>query len=190
MSLAKYLILVKHSQPEILEDVPAREWQLSEVGQTCAAELAGKLIAWRPEIVFSSIEPKARETASILAENLGLEFQVVENFHEHDRSGSPYHSKAEFESLVQGLFAKPTALVFGNETANEALTRFRQAVEIVLNSHPNKNIVVVAHGTVISLYVAWLNGCDGYELWKQLGLPAFVVLDIQSKTLIETVNIT
>ena len=30
MGSAQYLILVKHSVPEILEDVPAREWHLSE----------------------------------------------------------------------------------------------------------------------------------------------------------------
>jgi broad specificity phosphatase PhoE len=102
----------------------------------------------------------------------------------------PYHSKDEFQNLVQKLFARPTQLIFGNETADAALGRFRQAVDFVLSSYREKNVVVVAHGTVISLYVAWLTGCDGYDLWQELGLPSFVVLDIQSKTLIETVNLT
>ena len=186
----KYLILVKHSLPEVREDIPAREWTLSEEGRTRARELAGKLFSYQPEIMVSSVEPKARETASILAENLGLEFQEVAGLHEHDRSGAPYYSKNEFQTLVQEFFAKPAELIFGNETANSALGRFRQAVDVVLNSYSNKNIVVVTHGTVISLYVSWLTGCDGYVLWQELGLPSFVVLDIQSKTLIETVNLT
>ncbi len=189
MSLAKHLILVKHSLPEILEAVPAREWHLSEDGRMRARALAGKLIRYQPEIIISSVEPKAQETANIIAENLGLEFSVVAGLHEHDRSGSPYFSKAEFQNLVQELFMQPNEFAFGNETANSALARFRQAVDVVLNVYADKNIVIVAHGTVISLYVSWLTGCNGYDLWKELGLPSFVILDIQSKLLIDTENI-
>ena len=190
MSPEKYLILVKHSVPEVIENIPAREWTLSEEGQIRARELAGKLIPYQPELIVSSVEPKAHETAKILAENVGLGFQIVDGLHEHDRSQSPYYSKAEFQKLIQEFFAKPTELVFGNETANAALLRFRGAVDVVSNSYQNKNVAIVAHGTVISLYVSWLTGCDGYDMWKKLGLPSFVLLDIQSKTLIETVNLT
>jgi len=185
----KYLILVKHSSPEILKDVPAREWTLSEEGRTRAHELAEKLKSYQLKVIFSSIEPKAGETAKILAENLRLEFQEVAGLHEHDRSRSPYYSKDEFQKLVQEFFTKPSELVFGNETADAALKRFYQAVDSVLNSYNAENIILVAHGTVISLYVSWLTGCDGYKLWKELGLPSFIVLDIQSKTLLEIVNL-
>lgn len=189
MSSVKYLILVKHSLPEVKENVPSRKWILSEEGRRRTRELAGKLASYQPELIISSVEPKARETASILAENLGLEFQEVEGLHEHDRSGSPYYPKDEFQNLIQEFFDKPSELVFGNETADIALGRFRQAADFLLSSYGEKNLVIVAHGTVISLYVAWLTGCNGYDLWKELGLPSFVVLDIQSKTLIETVNL-
>ena len=189
MSLAKYLMLVKHSLPDVLEDVPAREWHLSEEGRVRARGLAGKLIRFQPEIIISSVEPKARETASIFAENFGLEFHEVEGLHEHERTGSSYFPKDDFQNLVREFFDKPTELIFGNETANSALARFRQAVDFVLNSYSGKNIVIVTHGTVISLYVSWLTGCDGYDLWVKLGLPSFVALDIQSKTLIHTENL-
>ena len=189
MNSAKYLILVKHSLPEILEDVPAREWHLSEEGRERVRKLAEKLLRYQPEVIVSSVEPKARETAAILAENLGLEFFEVENLHEHDRNGVPYHAKAVFQILVREFFDKPNELIFGNETANEALARFRQAVDSVWSSYTDKAIIIVAHGTVISLYVAWLTGCDGYSLWNELGLPSFVVLDIQSKTLTKIENL-
>src|ERR1044071_8712154 len=138
MTPEKHLILVKHSLPEINENVPARAWHLSEEGRVRAHGLAGKLMAYQPEVIVSSVEPKARETASILAENLGLEFQEFEGLHEHDRSKSPYYSKNEFQNLVQEFFARPAELVFGSETANEALKRFRQAVDTLLNSYDDK----------------------------------------------------
>jgi len=188
MSPAKPLILVKHSLPETLKDVPAREWHLSGAGRVLATGLAEKLLLHQPEVIVSSVEPKAQETAAIIAKNLGLEFYLISNLHEHDRSGAPYYPKVEFHKFIQKFFEKPNELVFGNETANDALLRFRQSLESVLNSYANKNIVVITHGTVISLYVSWLTGCNGYDLWQELGLPSFVVLDIQSKILLETVN--
>ena len=164
--------------------------QLAEVVFPYAKELAGRLIQYQPEVIVSSLEPKARETAAILAENIGLGFHEVESLHEHDRSGVPYHLDDKFQNFIRELFDKPDELVFGNETANAALARFHHAVEQVLSLYTDKTIVIVAHGTVISLFVSWLTGCDGYSLWNELGLPSFVVLDKQSKTLIEIVNLT
>ena len=189
MSSAKYLILLKHSLPDVVKDIPAREWHLSEAGRVRAFELVKKLIRYQPEIIISSVEPKALETAEIIAASLELDFQVIEGLHEHDRSGSPYYSNAEFQNLVQEFFDKPNELVFGNESAKSALGRFRRAVDFILNSYGDKNIAIVTHGTVISLFVAWLTGSSGYDLWQELGLPSFVVLDIQSKSLIHTENL-
>ena len=110
MKPPKYLILVKHSLPIILESVPARQWTLSEEGRERARELAGKLLEYQPEIIVSSVEPKARETAEVLAENLGLEFRLFEGLHEHDRSQSAYRSKAEFQNLVREFFEKPEVI--------------------------------------------------------------------------------
>ena len=186
---AKYLIMVKHSLPRVLEDVPAREWKLSDEGRARASALAEKLMGYRPEVVVSSIEPKARETASILANYLGLDYQAVDDLHEHDRSNSPHYSNHEFQKLVREFFERPSVLVFGSETAEQALQRFRHAVNSVLDLYKDKTILIVAHGTVISLYVSWLTGCDGHKLWKELGLPSFVVLAIQSQALIKTENL-
>jgi broad specificity phosphatase PhoE len=59
----------------------------------------------------------------------------------------------------------------------------------VLNQHKNKTIIIVAHGTVISLFVSRLAGTPDFPLWKELGLPSFVVLDLHSKALITRENI-
>jgi len=58
-----------------------------------------------------------------------------------------------------------------------------------MNLYDNKRMVIVSHGTVISLFVAWLTGVDGFLLWKELGLPSLVVLDEQNKTLLQVENI-
>jgi broad specificity phosphatase PhoE len=81
-----HLLLVKHSHPASLLDAPAREWHLSETGRTRCQPLAERLRAYEPQTIFSSVEPKAVETAQIVAGCLGLTTQAAEGLHEHERS--------------------------------------------------------------------------------------------------------
>jgi broad specificity phosphatase PhoE len=185
----KRLILVKHSLPEIVETIPARDWTLSDEGRARAAKLAELLPAYQPEFIACSAESKARETASVLAKHLSLSVHIVDGLHEHDRSSTPYYSTDEFQALVRKFFEEPDSLVFGAETATESLERFKAAVEAALKLSAAENLIVVSHGTVIALYVSWLTGCDGYNLWRKLGLPSFVVLEMQSRTVVKIENL-
>jgi broad specificity phosphatase PhoE len=185
----KYLILVKHSLPEIVENIPARDWHLSKDGQLRAERLAKRLLTYNVEVLISSVEPKAIETALTIAEVNRLNVQIMEGLHEHDRNGTPYLSADEFQNSVREFFQKPNTLVFGNETAEQAHKRFSGIVHSVLETHPDKRVIIVAHGTVISLFVSHLTGAEGFSLWKELGLPGFVVLDINSNTLVTQENI-
>ncbi|MBK9926255.1 MAG: histidine phosphatase family protein [Anaerolineales bacterium] len=185
----KYLILVKHSNPDVIKLAPAREWGLSENGRIRAQKLAEKLKLYEPEVIVSSIEPKARQTAEIISENLGLNFVALNGLHEHDRSQSPFYEDDEFQRLVRDFFNNPDMLIFGNETADQALIRFRDSIDSVMRSYTEQTVIVVAHGTVISLFVSWLTGEDGYLLWNKLGLPSFLILDMKSKTCLKIENI-
>ena len=187
--MKQYLILVKHSLPRIEENVPAREWHLSKDGISRAERLAKRLLAYQPEVLVSSTEPKAKETAEIIARLHNLDVQVIENLHEHDRSNALYLSRAEFENVVSEFFTHPDTLRFGNETADQSYSRFSAAIHSLLEAHKSKTIAVVSHGTVISQFVSRLLGISGYALWKELGLPSFVVLDMISNTFIEQENI-
>ena len=188
--MKKYLILVKHSLPEIVESLPAREWKLSEVGRERARKLVDQLRDYQPDVIISSVESKAIETAEIIAEKLVLAVYVVEGLHEHDRGNAAFLSKDDFQKAVREFFSKPTELVFGNETADQSYERFRQTILSVLNSHQEETIIVVAHGTVISLFVSRLTGVHDFSLWSDLGLPSFIVIDLQTNTLVKKENIT
>src|SRR5690606_15956839 len=82
-----------------------------------------------------------------------------------------------FHANVQEMFANPSTLVFGRETADEAFARFNEGLAKVLRKASCENAVVVCHGTVISLFVARMTGTDPFPLWVRLGLPSFVVLE-------------
>lgn len=182
--MTKYLILVKHSAPQVEEDRPANTWKLSGEGQLRAHRLAEQLESFEPEVLVSSAEPKAKETANIVASHLQLDVHILPDLHEHDRSNVPYLSHDVFQISIRDFFQQPDELVFGRETANQTHARFYRTAHSVLNDHRNKTVVIVTHGTVISLFVSRLTGSSDLELWNKLGLPSFVAMDLHSNTLI------
>jgi broad specificity phosphatase PhoE len=174
------LILIKHSQPAIVPGVPAAEWVLSDEGRQRCVPLAAALAAYAPGALVSSEEPKAVETAHLVAVRLGLPHSAAPGLHEHVRRSAAYTAPAEFHASVAALFAHPSELVYGDETADEAHVRFVAAVAGIMGdaaqSRPGRAVAIVAHGTVISLFVARATGIDPFNLWVRLGLPSFVAL--------------
>jgi broad specificity phosphatase PhoE len=170
------LILVKHSLPEIEPAVLSHRWRLSTEGRRRCGPLADQLAAYRPAAVVVSREPKATETAALVAERLGLPYETAEGLEENDRTGFAYLSEAQYEAAFAAFFAHPMERVVGRETACAAEERFTRAVEAVLRSPAGGNVVVVAHGTVITLFVARHTGIEPFPFWRRLGLPSFVVL--------------
>ena len=102
----------------------------------------------------------------------------MEGLHEHDRSDVRFLDRDEFEKRVAEFFAKPSQKVFGAKSADEAHDRFAHAINGVIEKHGNRTIIVVAHGTVISLFVSRLANLDPFSLWKSLDLPSYIVLSL------------
>jgi broad specificity phosphatase PhoE len=182
------LILVKHSLPQIVPALPSDRWLLSEEGRRRAGLLAERIRPLRPGVVVSSREPKARETADVIAGSAGLTVVVREGLHEHERSGVGFLGALEFDEAIRSMFARPAELVLGDETAVEAGRRFASAVEAVLDRYRDGDVVVVAHGTVIALFVSGANDVAPFQFWSKLGLPSYVVLSAPGMGLLETVG--
>ncbi len=163
--------------PVIETGVSAHQWVLSEEGRESSARMARQLRKYAPQLVVTSTEPKAVETGAIIAATLELPRKKVSNLQEHDRHGVPvFESREAFQAQVAQFFTHPDELIFGNETATEALERFTAAIHEILAGHPEETVVVVTHGTVMTLFVTAANPQDPIPFWKSLGLPAFVVL--------------
>jgi broad specificity phosphatase PhoE len=170
------LILIKHAPPEVVPGVPPERWSLSERGRQLCIPLAEAVMPYAPAAVVSSTEPKAAETGKLIASALGVPFETAPDLHEHDRSDVPHMPSREFISAMELFFRRPGELVLGRETADGAEARFRKAVTRVLDTRAGGNVAVVSHGTVIALLVAKAAGQSPFRLWRELGLPSFLVL--------------
>lgn len=169
--MIRRLALVRHSIPAIDETVPANEWRLSDEGRTRCRDSVDTLRGLATRRIFTSHEPKAIETAEELGRELGLPVVIASGVHEHERPRLPFYDQSTWHRMVADLFAKPDTLVFGNETANQARSRFVEAVNELARSTPDEDLIVVTHGTVISLYLAQIIEQDAFTIWQSLEMP-------------------
>jgi broad specificity phosphatase PhoE len=180
------LVLIKHAYPVLDATVPAKTWKLGAQGEAEAQQLAGKLQKFLPFELVCSSEPKALRTAEVIGQVLGLAVTPQTDMHELDRPALPMMPDAEHQMFNARLFETPLQPVVGNESATAALERFSKAITTALSTCIAETLVVVSHGTVISLLVGQHNSVDSFALWKRLTCASYVVLDVPELTLIET----
>lgn len=172
------LILVKHSVPILNGEVPSNEWVLSEVGKNNCKKLSKMLAKYETNYIFSSNEPKAIETAKLVAGILNKDVKIELGLHEHERTNEKLLSSELFISKMKEFFTKQDELIFGEETAIQAQKRFFNAVKEITNKYQEENIIIVTHGTVITLFISMFNKINSYEVWSSLELPSYVELSI------------
>jgi broad specificity phosphatase PhoE len=156
------LILVRHAAPTINPATPSADWALAPEGHKAAANLGRALAPFAPGILVSGAEAKTIGTAAAIGGQLGLANQPLAGLEEHARRSAAFGDRAAFEASIQALFARPTEVVYGEESADATFARFAAAIEGVLAS---------AGGTAISIFMARRLGIDPFSFWKALRLP-------------------
>jgi broad specificity phosphatase PhoE len=69
--------------------------------------------------VHASSEPKATETAKLVASRLGVDIRVRSGLEEHHRDDAQFFPDPQgFEGAIAKLFDNPDDLVYGSETAD------------------------------------------------------------------------
>jgi probable phosphoglycerate mutase len=159
------LILTRHGETDWNAE---RRWQghsdppLNERGRGQARELAAALDG--VDVIYSSDLARARETAEILAERLGLEVRLDPRLRE--RSFGAWEGQT-WEELEQGhadaLRRWQEGETHGPEDAEpyeEFSRRVESFLEDVVRRHPDEQVLVVAHGGPIRAIQALAEGLD------------------------------
>ena len=172
-----HLILIKHAMPVIQPEIASTLWHLTKNGCQAAHNLAVDLISYNAKTVFSSKEPKASATAQGVATILDLPMEITSNLHEHVRGIADWkNSRDNYNNSLNSLFEYPDLLKFGCETGTDALNRFESAVINLLKKYRSQDIIIVSHGTVISLLVSHWTKIEPFPFWLRLQLPDMIVL--------------
>ncbi len=167
----KEVVLVRHAPSLPDADRPASAWRLRPGADERIRALAAELAPLAVDLVVASTEPKAVETGRALALRLAVPYTSAPRLHEHERGHLPLLEERAWHDVVRRSFRRPDVLVFGQETANEARSRFGRALARALSWTAAQRPAVVSHGSVMSLLVAAANGLDPFELWRGLAMP-------------------
>jgi broad specificity phosphatase PhoE len=147
-----YALYISHPQVEMDPDIPVPQWSLSARGRERAMGFAQAVLVKGLKRIVTSDETKARETAAILGQAMGIEPEVVDGLGKLDRRVPGYVPAEKFEELADLCFAKPHESAEGWERAIDAQARIAKAVDAVLAKHdPTAPIAFVGHGGVGTL---------------------------------------
>jgi broad specificity phosphatase PhoE len=162
------LILVRHALPEVVRGVPSSQWGLSDAGREDCVLLAHALPAELAPVVYSSGIPKAAETAAVIALRRGLRTAVDRRLREVDQ---PPGWVEDHRAKVLGYLAGRDG--FDWEPRDRAVERFGAAIRDALAADAGRagDTVVVAHGLVMTLWVATFAKIDPGAWWEALTLP-------------------
>ncbi|GAB1420058.1 histidine phosphatase family protein [Anaerolineales bacterium] len=181
------IILVRHSESLIEPERPAHEWTLTALGLHRCDQLSQEVLQYNPRRVVSSPEPKAYLTGEAISKNLRIGIETQEDLKEQLRYTAPYYdSIEEFEAQIKGIFDHPSEVKFGEETADSVYARMDRVIEESM--YVPQTTVFVTHGTAMSIYVARKTHLSAYTFWKNLGLPAYIVMDYPEFRIIDLVN--
>jgi broad specificity phosphatase PhoE len=179
------LHLVRHGRSRPDAEQPAERWLLDAAGVPDLRGLAASNRVPSDAPTYSSAEPKALATAHLLAHpgrrvdplrahlcGCG-EVGVVEELGEHRRRPRWFDDPGEFRDAVRRAFADPlTPSVPEWEPLADLRDRLVPTARRVLDRHPDRDVVLVGHGTAWTLLVSELTGsAPDLEAWAMLRMP-------------------
>ena len=163
------IIWVRHAEPERIaagSGVPANP-SLTSRGRAQAAQLAAWL-AYEPiDVVVSSPQRRAVETAEPVAQAHGLTVEIVDGLVEYDVQSDHYIPIEELRvtkderwlAMVEGRWTE-----FGGEEPDLFRARIEITSDQLIAAHPGQTVVAVCHGGVINVALAAVLGLDR-SLW-------------------------
>lgn len=165
--------------------VPVAHWELDPAGKANLERLASLPLLASARRMVASTEPKAMGTAMAIQVAQGL--PPVEFFADLGEVHKASFVGKEHDAVMARLFAEPEVSVLpGWESAAAALARFRSCLNERL-AETDGDLIVVAHGTVISLYLAELLGQERVdtEAWAAIGFPDLAIVDPAGRQILQ-----
>ena len=169
------LYFLRHAETKVNLSTPAREWPITKDGVLLVKELvASEKISEIDGIVHSS-EGKAKQTAEVFAEGLDVQMYQLSGLDELARNHEGKLNDEEYRERVHRTLSDQEKSAPGWESAASALKRFEDAVRKVDIMFHRKNVLIVTHGIVLTLYFCKLKNFQSiaYERWKQLKFLAW-----------------
>ena len=158
------LFLVRHAQARNAAGTSYEDASLSALGRAQAAAVARACAERRPDALYASPAPRARETAGLISAATGLPMTVDERLLEY-RFGSiadPSLTMKQLRERRDDLLAwhPDRTLAPDGETIREFAVRVMAVTDAIVARHVGERVVVVSHAGTIDVTMRWAIGID------------------------------
>ena len=163
---------VRHAHSTYTPD----EWTrpLSQKGLTSLSQL--KILKNKPiSAIYSSPYQRAIETIEPLTLTFGLPIQLDKRLIERKLSSQPV-SDQTFETTLKQLWQNPDSSLPGGESNLIAQNRALAFLQELEENHQDEHIIISSHGNLICILLSYFDGQIHYDFWKQLPMPAILIL--------------
>jgi len=170
------LLLVRHGESEGNRDrtfTQNPDVPLTPVGRTQARAAARRIAtSYRPSRIIASPFARARQTAEIIAEALGLSVEFDAAFREQSFgifAGQPYDALISDAAYHEGprWNWRPAA----GESLTDVYERVVPAFDRVARTAQGQDVIIVSHGGVMVTLCAYVNGSwDGVTVTPNAGV--------------------
>jgi len=148
------IYFLRHAETEVDEELPVSQWQLSTRGKLQADMLLKEKAFKKVNIIVTSDEDKAYDTAYPIARKLGKTIDRFKQLNELNRDKSGYMQKEKWNFAVKYGMKNPDKSKAGWEKGSAALRRFTDKIEELDLAYNKRKILVVSHGIVLHMYFA------------------------------------
>jgi broad specificity phosphatase PhoE len=169
------IYFLRHAETTVDPSLPTQEWSITPNGLQRAREMAKSDVFSKIEGIVHSSEKKARQTADAFAEELAVDIYEIPELGELQRHHEGFLSNQEYRSLVRTTLTDWDCNVRDWESGAGALLRFVEGVKRINIMFYSRNILVVSHGLVLTLYFCQLRNFQSiaYERWTQMPFLAW-----------------
>jgi len=163
-------ILLRHAETIKDPDTHPKDWLLTPDSLDKIHELIGGGRFNGITKIISSTEPKAVATGKPIAEYLNLPIEKMEEFVEVKREKT-FLTDDEFLIQKQKELELRNERVNGVESGDEAIARFKFAIQKLEEKYYGENVLIITHGTILTLFLADHKNDfkNVFDNWKKLG---------------------
>jgi 2,3-bisphosphoglycerate-dependent phosphoglycerate mutase len=159
----KRLFLVRHCE-STGQEAPA---PLTPVGQAQAVLLADHLATVGVDLLVASPYTRAQQSIAPLAQRLGLAVETEARLAERVLSAAPL---AHWRAALRQTFVDLDLVWPSGESSRMAMARGRAVIEALL-ARPERAVVVVTHGNLMTLLLRSFAPQFGFQTWEGLSNP-------------------
>lgn len=176
------ITFIRHSKTNLSKDIAITEWPLSNDGQRLAEKLASDPLIKSLDVIYSSLQVKALQTAIALNKDKTKRMEVAPGLTEVTSLTNGLLSN--YEQEIELFLERKVERFNDGESIPEALERFEDTLKNIVEFEKDKgsaNIGVISHGTILSLFTSKYSHLSVREIHKKIEMPDIAIFDWHKK---------